>query len=199
MWLAAIWRWGRRTVLGCWNGISGVGIVGKVIGFPGDWEDVATWLSWIDRMIDVPYIVLGVFATLGVGMTVLEFVPAVRRRLYVPTNRKRECTRLTAMEILAKFEGRTDAEARRMLRPHFNLWLRRVDGDVMEVVETPDTATVLIKIGTAHYGHLAFKKGDKEGTTVETLPVGARIAATGRIDGIDRYSVYLAECELTDE
>ena len=199
MWLAAIWRWGRRAVLGCWNGITGLGIVEKVIGLPGDWEDLATWLSWIDRMIDVPYIVLGVFATVGVGMTVLEFVPAVRRRLYVPTNRKREYTRLTAAEILAKFDGRTDAEARRMLRPHFDLWLRRIDGDVVDVVETPDTATVVIRLESGHhYGNLEFSKGDKEGSEAATLPPGERITATGRIEGIDRLRVWLTECELTD-
>lgn len=196
MWLSRA----RRGISPLTSSYSWFKVAEFIFGLPGGLDDSATWLSWIGAMMSLS---LGLWFTLGVVTliwAVLEWAPPVRRYLAQQApGRKRECTWLTAVEILAKFQCRTDAEARRMLRPHFGLWLRRVDGDVMEVVETPDTATVLIRLEPGHYGNLAFRKGDKEGTTVETLPVGARITATGRIEGIDRYRVYLAECELTDE
>ena len=107
---------------------------------------------------------------------------------------QRPYTLRTVKEILSDFEGRTEMEAQRIAKQHIGKWLR-VDDVVRDVYEFSDEIRVAAGKLRSPTVFLAFEK-EPWLVTLETLRVGDRITAEGKINSVSSFSINLADCEV---
>lgn len=191
------WRVARRAGIGTLAGTNFLGTTERIIGYPGILDDLSKWPaigSWVFTMLgDLPDAVFIVLFIFTIVLVLVEWFPPVRRAFVRIFTRRRVFTPRTVGEILSAFDGRTDREARLMSGALFGKWIK-VSGVVREIVETPKQFHILVLTSEDHHVELLLSL--KWRNDVNTLTIGDTVEAKGKIEGIDRYSVCLANSEL---
>lgn len=102
----------------------------------------------------------------------------------------------TAKEIFSEFDNRTNMEADKILAAYIGKWLQ-VDDLVKNIFDHSDSIRVLV--GRALEPGISLSFGKKLWQErLETMRIGDRLIAEGRIDRIDPLYIHLEGCEILE-
>ena len=102
----------------------------------------------------------------------------------------------TAKEIFSEFDNRTNLEADKILAAYIGKWLQ-VDDLVKNIFDHSDSISVLV--GRALEPGISLSFGKKLWQErLETMRIGDRLIAEGRIDCIDPLYIHLEGCEILE-
>ena len=96
--------------------------------------------------------------------------------------------------MLNAIKGMTDINATKYAEPHIGKWLR-VQNVIRNMYETELTIDVMLGKGLDPILFLRFSK-EEWGAKLETMEIGDRLAAEGRITKLEWIALYLDECEI---
>ena len=99
-----------------------------------------------------------------------------------------------AGEMLKAIMDMTDINATKYAEPHIGKWLR-VQNVIRNMSETEHFINVMLGRQLDPILYLRFSK-EEWGAKLETMDIGDRLAAEGRITNLENMVLYLDECEI---
>lgn len=105
---------------------------------------------------------------------------------------------LTPQYLAAQMDGKTAYQSERLLEIYIGKWMR-VRGPIENISTTiiDNIMIVTLDVGNSMKAGLYFDKS-KWLDHLSILPVGATILAAGKIRKVERFWIWLNECDLED-